>query len=118
MDRSRPVNDGGIIAWQGLAKKALKAQLDQILPVLETIKADAATVPGKLSPKKWNRFLYNEDPKAPGLVLVLEKELATSTNNKRLDQLERLRSDVTCQTCMGSRLSSQANSVLVDGKTI
>ncbi|MEM7456381.1 MAG: excinuclease ABC subunit UvrA, partial [Planctomycetota bacterium] len=86
--------------------------------VLDKLKITASTKLDGISDKKWNTLLYNDSPKAPGLVLVLEKELATTTRAGRQEQLEDLRSDVVCQTCQGTRLSAQANSVLINDKTI
>ncbi len=53
-----------------------------------------------------------------GVLILLEKELATTTNQQRLDQLAAYRGRVVCGECGGSRLRSEANSVLLGGKSI
>ncbi|MEM7457802.1 MAG: ABC-ATPase UvrA, partial [Planctomycetota bacterium] len=70
VDRSRSIDDGAVLAWQGLKKKPLATQHEQISPVLDKLKITASTKLDGISDKKWNTLLYNDSPKAPGLVLV------------------------------------------------
>ena len=51
-------------------------------------------------------------------MLLLETELATSSDYDRLDLLDSLHDDVPCQACGGSRLNPQANAVRFAGKTM
>ncbi len=118
LDLSRSINDGAVVAWQGLSGKALSRQHNALEPVLEKLQIEPSRPLDYLGGEKREQFLDNPDPKAPGLLQVLEKELATTASDRRIDTLEELRDDINCKQCRGTRLSSQANSVLIGGQTI
>jgi excinuclease ABC subunit A len=54
----------------------------------------------------------------PGLLIVLEKELATETHSAARERLEGYRASVVCPDCGGSRLRAEARSVRFAGKAI
>jgi excinuclease ABC subunit A len=68
--------------------------------------------------------LLNGDPDAnkkdryPGLLILLEQELATATDETRREELEALRGHVVCQSCGGSRLRKEALGVRIGGQNM
>ena len=114
-DRGRSIELGGITAWTGLSRAARKKQLAQLEPMLDHLDFDARDPLDSLSGKRWHEFLYGRQAKRPGLLLILEKELATASKVERIDELEELRDDISCQACGGSRLNQQARAVFFAG---
>jgi excinuclease ABC subunit A len=64
------------------------------------------------------RLIYGDDKKFLGVLMLLEKEFATTTSKRRQQQLVAFRAEVTCPACGGSRLRAEATSVYVGGKPI
>ncbi len=58
------------------------------------------------------------DKERLGLQAILQKELATTSSEDRQFELESYISDVVCHQCLGSRVSRQARSVLINGQHI
>ncbi|MCP4461427.1 MAG: excinuclease ABC subunit UvrA [Planctomycetaceae bacterium] len=118
LDLSRPVNGGAIVPWQTLASSTRRKRNDQLDPFLALEKLEKTTPLEDYKPKQLNRLLYGNQKKWPGLLQLLEKELATCTSEARLDELESFRALVVCPDCEGSRLGAQARSASIKGQTI
>lgn len=115
-DQAKSIADGAIAAWSGLSKVAVKKQISLLEPVLESIGGSVQRALSEFSPEGRRTFLYSMDKKAPGLLALLERELATSSDNDRVDQLEQMIDRVPCATCEGSRLNRQARAVFLGDK--
>ncbi len=115
-DRKRSLADGAIVAWDGLSKAAFRKQLQLLQPVLELIGHRVDQPLDQMSDAGWRTFVHCYDKATPGLLAILERELATSSDDDRLDQLEQTIDRVVCHACNGSRINDQARAVFVGGK--
>ena len=117
-DRSKSLAQGAVVAWAGLTKAAVKKQLAQLQPIMQQVGlSDSDTLSG-LTTKRWNEFLNSRDKTRPGLLLVLDKELATCSKEERIEQLEELSGEIECRSCHGSRVHEQARAVCLNGKHV
>ena len=115
-DRTQSIDEGAIAAWHSLSKAALRKQTQLLTPVLDQIGGSVDVALSKLDATQWHNFLYSMDKEAPGLLALLEREFATSTDDDRLDQLEEMIDRVPCVSCAGSRLNDQARAVFLGDK--
>jgi excinuclease ABC subunit A len=77
----------------------------------------------ELSESQYQELLHGESPtkkpeRFPGLLLLLEQELVTATDETRREELEALRGHVTCAACGGSRLRPEALGVRIAGQNM
>lgn len=111
--------DGVVLPWKGLtaaASKKIQGELDRFLTAH---KATWETPLSEFSSDAIHALLHGQKkPKFVGVLLMLEKEYATTTRKKRQEQLAAFRGDVTCRECNGSRLRREAGSVTLKKKTI
>jgi excinuclease ABC subunit A len=114
-DPSRSLAEGGIAPWKGTLWKTEHAQTTTQL-ARWGLHEDVPLV--RLEPPVMHKLLYGDDRQYPGVLMMLEKEYATTTSRKRLAQLESFRSDLACQACGGSRLRREAIHVKFAGKAI
>ena len=117
-DRSRSVTDGAITIWNHLSKAGYTKKVAQLRPVLESIGFSAEDSLNQMDEAVWDQFLYQHDRAAPGLMLVLEKELAVSEDDQWCDQLIDMETRLPCADCGTSRLNKRANSVFINGCNI
>ncbi len=117
-DRSKSLASGGITAWQPLSAAAKKKVRAAVEPYIETQKYTWDTPLKELSAVKFDKLLYGDGARFEGVVTMLEKEFATTTRAKRLEELAELRGDVPCQACGGSRLRPEAGAVRLGGLTM
>ena len=63
----------------------------------------------ELSPQLWEKLLRGDrKTRFPGVLVLLEKEFATTTRKGRLEQLAAFRGALICRDCEGSRLRPEA----------
>ncbi len=129
-DRDRSLADGAVAPWRTLTTARLKKLKEELTAFMTPRKFDWSTPLSKLTEATWKQLFYGSGnggsgnggsgngAKFAGLLVLLEKELATTTNQQRLDQLATFRGRVVCGSCNGSRLRPEANSVLIGGKSI
>ncbi len=118
IDYTRPINKGAVVPWQTLASTTRRKRNDQLDPFFAVEKVDKETVLADYSDKAINRLLKGNQKSWPGLVTLLEQELATCTKEERREDIESFRGLVICPDCDGSRLGSQASSASLNGQTI
>ncbi len=116
-DRSKSLQGGGVAPWRGLTAAARKLRLAELAPLLKELGIDGGTSLQDLSDDVWHRLLHRRG-KRPGLLQLLERELATATNDDRLQELEALRDVVVCPHCRGTRLRPEALAVRLGGLNI
>jgi excinuclease ABC subunit A len=109
---------GAIAPWRGVKNSQVKAGRLELEAFLETQKATADTPLAELKPAAFEKLLRGDAKKYQGLLTLLEKELATATDEERQEQLTAYRGDVPCSSCGGSRLRPEALGVRVAGKNI
>ncbi len=117
-DVERSLADGAIAPYRGATPAATGKVKAEIEGFLAAKKFDWETPLSELSEKVRHQLLYGDEKSFLGVLMLLEKEYATTTRRKRLTQLEAFRGEVTCAACGGSRLRKEAAGVTVGGRTI
>jgi excinuclease ABC subunit A len=117
-DPSLSIAGGAIAPWKGLKSAAIKKALVDIERFLEAQKLSLQTPLAEFKPPQLEKLLRGDGKKFVGLLALLEKELATATDEGRRKQLEMYRGAVTCAACGGARLRKEALGVRVGGKAI
>ena len=117
-DRSKSIADRGITVWDHLTKAGYKKQIKSLTPVLDAIGWNVDDPLKGMSAAIWESFLYQHDRAAPGLMLLLEKELSISDEDDWCDQLLDMETRLPCSDCGTSRLNDRANSVFINDQNI
>ncbi|HTN75228.1 MAG TPA: excinuclease ABC subunit UvrA, partial [Pirellulaceae bacterium] len=117
-DKSLALASGAIAPWKNAKPAEEKAHHEQLALFLTSQKLTEETPLADYKHKQLERLLLGDEKKFLGLLTLLEKELATATNEQRQQQLEHYRGAVVCRSCHGSRLRKEANSVRLAGKAI
>ncbi len=117
-DRSRSLDDDGIEPWKKAPVAAIRLANDAVDPFLKQHGIDRTTPLDQLDNNTWEQLLKGDRDDFPGILILLEKEYATTTSRKRIAELERFRDQVVCDACQGSRLRREATSVFLHGRSI
>jgi len=112
------LSGGSIAPWKNIKNAQVKAHRAEVEAFLETQKATSDTPLAELKPATLEKLLRGDGKKFAGLLTLLEKELATATDEDRQEQLASYRGQVPCSACGGSRLRPEALGVRVAGKNI
>ncbi len=118
INRSLSVKDGAILPWSGLTKAKARKFQTALEPILDANGCDLGMELESFSSSQFEQFFYSVDKERLGLQAILQKELATTSSEDRQFELESYISDVVCHQCLGSRVSRQARSVLINGQHI
>jgi len=109
---------GALAPWKGSPGPPSKLSA-ALQPLLEAHQFDANTPLSEIPPKLQEKILRGDHKsKFSGVLVLLEKEFATTTRQARQEQLATFRGKVTCRGCGGSRLRPEATSVRLAEKTI
>lgn len=117
-DRSKSISDRAITIWDDLSKAAYRKKIAQLSAVLKQVDIDVQTPVDQIPADRWEQFLYHHDRAAPGLMLVLEKDLALSDDDDWCDRLIDMETRLPCTQCGSSRLNELANAVRIDDQNI
>jgi len=117
-DRSLSIADRAITIWEHLSSAGYQKKLKELEPVLNSIGWSVGDPLSQLASEDWERFLYQHDRAAPGLMLVLEKELAISEDDQWCDRLIDMETRLPCVDCGSSRLNQRANSVFLNDRNL
>jgi excinuclease ABC subunit A len=117
-DPSLSIASGAIAPWRGIKSAVVKKGLAEIEKFLESQKLSLDTSLVDFKPPQREKLLRGDGKKFVGLLLLLEKEYATATDEARKSQLEIYRGSVTCPACEGSRLRREAMGVRIGGLAI
>jgi len=119
-DRDRSLADGAIAPWRGQSAAKRGRYQEALEEFLQQHEVDWSTPVGALRPSVFEALLHGDGKRDgfPGVMLMLEKELATSTRRSRVAELESFRVALPCPECGGSRLRREANSVMLGDKSI
>ena len=118
IDRSKTLVSGAVIPWQSLSSAKVNALVKQLRPLLEQLGCQSDTALKELSKDHLALLLESNDKQKPGVFALLSRELATTEDDERYEQLASLERELPCESCDGSRLNEQANSVRFAGKNM
>jgi excinuclease ABC subunit A len=116
-DWSRSLAAGAVAPWKRSASAMRKARQ----PLKEFLASAAVrwnTPLEKLDAKTRGILLRGDGKRFPGVLGLLEKEYATTADERTQQYLEAFRGQVPCAECGGARLRREARSVRVGGKAI
>ncbi|NLY00676.1 MAG: excinuclease ABC subunit UvrA [Rhodopirellula sp.] len=117
-DWSLSLAGGAIAAWKTPSAPMPKKPRQTLETFLTAAGLTADAPLDVLKPKQREQLLVGDGKKFCGLLVLLDKEYATSTRESSRQRLETLRGEVVCPECGGARLRAEARSVRVGGKAI
>ena len=117
-DRDLSIDRGAVAPWKGLARKKCDSWLSQLAPLMRDIQLDETTPLNQLDKSAWKKLMDSRSRQAPGILVLLEKELATTPRETRQDVLRSFRTQSACMECEGSRLNRQARAARLGGQSI
>ena len=117
-DPGRSFSNGAIAPWRGASAGAVRKRKSQLREFMSTAGFRWNTPMRKLKPKIFQSLLDGDGKGFPGVLALLDAELAGSASEKNRQRLETFRGHVTCPACDGSRLRPESRSVAVGDKAI
>ncbi len=114
----KSLQDGAISLWASLPVAEKQIKLKQLEPLLHSLEFDFSLPLSNLPAGKLKKLWNSVENGLPGIDLLLQKDLATATDDSRRTELENLQATIACPQCEGSRLCDAANAVLLAGKSI
>ncbi|QEG21585.1 excinuclease ABC subunit UvrA [Mariniblastus fucicola] len=118
IDRTRSLSEGAVLPWSSFSAAKLKSTLKELQPLLEKVGFDRDRPMSDLSADSLRRLLESTDKESPGIFVLLHRELATTDDDERYEELASLERPLPCPACHGSRLNLQANAVRFAGNSI
>ena len=111
--------DGALAPWKGLTTAAANKLQAEMEKFLATHHLTWQTPLTEYAPAACHALLHGQSrPKFLGVLLMLEKEFATTTRKGRVEQLTAYRGQVICRECGGSRLRREARAVKLCDKSL
>ena len=117
-DLKLSLSQGAIAPWKKGAAAQRRGREESLQPFLDQHSFDQDTPLSAWETPLVQQLLDGDGSEFPGVILLLEKELATATQPKRLEQLESFRSQLPCEACDGSRLRVEARQTFLGGLAI
>ncbi len=117
-NRNLSIAQGAINPWKTLTGKTLQKRLDAVEPIFKQLAFTLDRPLAQMEDSDWQTFLFQTEKSKPGLFLLLEKEMATTTNDRQLELIQSLRGQVPCYACRGCRLNGEALQVKLEGVAI
>ena len=118
IDRSQSLSDGAVLPWRDFSAAKLKSTLRELEPILQRIEIPVDHPLARLDDSTFRRLLESNDKEAPGIFALLHRELALTDDDDRHEELAALERNLPCESCDGSRLNLQANSVRFADKSV
>ena len=112
------LSQGAIAPWKTGTAAQRRRREESLQPFLDQHSFDQDTPLSDWETPLVQQLLDGDGSEYPGVMLLLEKELATATQPKRLEQLESFRSQLPCEACDGSRLRVEARQTFLGGLAI
>ena len=103
-----------IFPWNSRESAVKTKLINSLSAVAKANEFSLATKVAELNTNQLDNFLNSTDKKAPGLLLLMEKELATCIDEEIQAELETFRNSVKCRQCAGTRLNRYARSVCIN----
>ncbi len=112
-DVEQSLSTGAVGPWKGATPSAVRKIKDQLREFMSTVGFRWNTPLVKLKPKAREQLLLGDGKRFLGVLIMLEKEYATTTSDSKRRRLETFRGKVVCAKCDGTRLRPEARSVLI-----
>ena len=109
---------GAILPWKDATKAQQKTHEAELDTFLKNHQIDWHAQLSEIDPQITEALLHGDSFEFLGVLTLLEKEFATTTQRKRIEQLKAFRARLNCHTCHGSRLRIEARHVRIGDKTI
>ncbi len=117
-DRRLSLSEQAVVPWRTLSAAQRKKRFSEIAPQISALGWSLDRPLNEMSESQWNAFWCCGDKSQPGLMMILAKELATTVDEDREDELREYQSQVVCDQCQGCRLNGPARSVFFAGKNM
>jgi len=117
-NRELSLADGAIVPWKDASPAALRKLKRHLRDWMAAVGFRWNVPLAKLKPNVFEQFLHGDGKEFDGLLVMLEKEYATTISEPKRQRLETLRGEVTCPECKGARLRPEARAVRVNGRAI
>ncbi|MCA9213109.1 MAG: excinuclease ABC subunit UvrA [Planctomycetales bacterium] len=117
-NRELSLADGAVLPWKKPTAALLKRSQAGVKPFFKESGVDWETPLSALTEEQFATFLNGDDRDFVGLIMLMEKELATSTSQARQSTLNEFRAVLECRACEGSRLRPEARNVRFRDKGI
>ncbi len=117
-DRSLSLAKGAIAPWKNDAASAERRHRQLLEPLVSDDSPRWILPLDQWKPAAIEQLLRGNGSDFPGLLVNLEKELATETHSAPRERLEGFRASVVCPDCGGSRLRAEARSVRFASRAI
>ena len=117
-DMQLSLAEGAVVVWKGLGAVSLKKIQAELEPFFASHRFDWQAPVASMKPATYDRFLRGDSKRFIGILNMLEKELATTSSERRQRKLVAFRDEVFCPACKGTRLRPEARSVHIGGKAI
>ena len=108
---SLSLSAGAVAPWKGASAAATRKRKNALKEFISAAEFRWNTPLDKLKPKVLERFLRGDGERFSGLLILLEKEYATTVSESNQRRLKTFRGEVTCVDCGGARLRPEARSV-------
>ena len=118
IDLDRSLANGAIRPWNESSATRRRSRLKELAPILENLGIHSDQNLKELSPKSLQALLTSTDKESPGVFALLHREMATTDDDARHEELASLERELPCQSCGGSRLNRYANSVRFQEKNL
>ena len=112
------LEEGAVAAWKGARPATARKYRELLKPWTDTNVGSWTTPLADLKPKARQQLFDGDGKDFCGLLVLLEKEYATTINEARRQTLEAFRGQLTCPECKGARLRPEARAVRIAGKAI
>ena len=117
-DATLTLAKGAVLAWKGAPARRLKKHREACAEFLSSRGLDLDTPLASWPDRLRQQFVHGDGKKFPGLLTLLEVEYVSTTAQKRLDQLDSFRGQLTCRSCQGTRLRPEATSIQLGGASV
>ena len=117
-DHQKSLESGAVLAWKNSTAAREKKQLEAIEPFLEKHSLKFSTPLYQYDTDTLQELLHGDGKDFDGVIIMLEKELATTSSKKRIGELRKFRAECPCGTCHGTRLRREATSVMFHDHSI
>ena len=117
-DSTLSLATGALAPWKGETPAALRKLQNHLRPFLAKADIRWNAPIETISPKHREQLLYGTGKQFAGILVLLEKEYATTASESKQQRLEAFRGEVVCKECGGARLRPEARCVRIAGRAI
>ena len=118
IDRTLSIADGAVAPWRDTSAAFSKARLAEMASVLAVTHLSADKPLDQQPTSDVEAAINCRDGDTPGILLLLERELAITEDDDRFELLSSLEQNLPCVACKGSRVNETANAVYFNDANI